>query len=410
MNPESFQFDNQNQTITPDLKVQVLLITLVRTVFSTANRVVYPFLSYFARGMGVTIGDISLALTARAMVGVVSPFIASLADRYNKRFGMLIGAGLFTAGNAMIWIWPIFTVFAIGMSVAFLGVFVFVASSQAFIGDEVQYQQRGTMIAIVEMNWSLAFIAGVPLVGLLVAAKGWMAPFPLFTILGAASLIATWKAIPGGRPATHQPLGLKQNLGTVFSSRSAVAALVMAVAITAANEVINLMFGVWLEDSYQLKIAALGAASIVIGSSELFGEGLTALFTDKIGKKRMVVISLLLNMLVALSMPWIANSVAGALIGLFLFYITFETMIVSSLPIMTEILPSARATLMGLVIGAFSLGRAVGALLAPLLYVYGFRVNTFATILLNLVALYALTRIQVKPEGKKPFPKNKIAY
>ena len=124
----------------------------------------------------------------------------------------------------------------------------------------------------------------------------------------------------------------------------------------------------------------------------------------------MVVISLLLNMLVALSMPWIANSVAGALIGLFLFYITFETMIVSSLPIMTEILPSARATLMGLVIGAFSLGRAVGALLAPLLYVYGFRVNTFATILLNLVALYALTRIQVKPEGKKPFPKNKIAY
>ncbi len=406
MTPDSSQPTDQKQLITLDLKVQILLFTLIRTVFSIANRVVYPFLSYFARGMGVTIGDISLALTARSMVGVISPLIASLADRYNKRLGMYIGVGLFTAGNAVIWIWPVFAIFVVGMSVSFLGVFVFVASTQAFIGDEVEYQQRGTMIAIVEMNWSLAFIAGVPLVGLLIAAKGWMAPFPLFTMLGAASLIAIWKFIPGGKPAAHQPLGLKQNLGTVFSSRSAIAALAMAVAITAANEVINMMFGVWLEDSYQLQIAALGAASIVIGFSELFGEGLTALFTDKIGKKRMVVISLLLNMLIALSMPWMANGVAGALIGLFLFYITFETMIVSSLPIMTEILPSARATLMGLVIGAFSLGRAVGALLAPLFYIYGFRVNTFATILFNLIALYALTRIQVKSEEKNNFSKS----
>ena len=406
MTPDSSQPTDQKQLITLDLKVQILLFTLIRTVFSIANRVVYPFLSYFARGMGVTIGDISLALTARSMVGVISPLIASLADRYNKRLGMYIGVGLFTAGNAVIWIWPVFAIFVVGMSVSFLGVFVFVASTQAFIGDEVEYQQRGTMIAIVEMNWSLAFIAGGPLVGLLIAAKGWMAPFPLFTMLGAASLIAIWKFIPGGKPAAHQPLGLKQNLGTVFSSRSAIAALAMAVAITAANEVINMMFGVWLEDSYQLQIAALGAASIVIGSSELFGEGLTALFTDKIGKKRMVVISLLLNMLIALSMPWMANGVAGALIGLFLFYITFETMIVSSLPIMTEILPSARATMMGLVIGAFSLGRAVGALLAPLFYIYGFRVNTFATILFNLIALYALTRIQVKSEEKNNFSKS----
>ena len=401
MNDENTPLVIQKQPISFDLKMQILLFTVIRTVFSTANRVIYPYLSYFARGMGVTIGDISLALTARSMVGVISPFISSLADRYSKRVGMLVGVGLFTIGNGVIWLWPVFPVFVSGMSAAFLGVFVFVASTQAFIGDEVQYGQRGTMIAIVEINWSLAFVAGVPLVGLLIAAKGWMAPFPLFTLLGAASLATIWKLIPGGKAAAHLPLGLKQNLGTIFRSRSAVAALVVAIAITAANEVVNVMFGVWLEDSYKLQIAALGAASIVIGISELCGEGLTAFFADRIGKKRMVVTSLILKLLVALCMPWIANGVAGALIGLFLFYITFETMMVSSLPIMTEILPAARATLMGFIIGAFSLGRAIGAIFAPLLYTYGFRMNTFATILLNLAALYALTRIQVQPEGQK---------
>ncbi len=169
----------------------------------------------------------------------------------------------------------------------------------------------------------------------------------------------------------------------------------MAMAFTAANEVVNLMFGVWLEDAYQLKIAALGAASIVIGTSELFGEGLTALIVDKMGKKRAVAISLLMNVLIALILPWISRSVAGALIGLFLFYISFETMIVSSLPILTEILPEARATLMGVSVGAFSLGRAIGAVLAPWVYTFGFRANTFVTILLDLLALYALTRILV---------------
>lgn len=192
MNDEHSPIAIQKQPISLDLKIQILLFTLIRTVFSTANRVVYPYLSYFARGMGVTIADISLALTARSMVGVISPLISSLADRYNKRFGMLIGIGLFTVGNSAIWLWPVFPVFVAGMSAAFLGVFVFVASTQAFIGDEVQYGQRGTMIAFVEMNWSLAFVAGVPLVGLLIAAHGWMAPFPLFTILG----LPVWQ-LPG---------------------------------------------------------------------------------------------------------------------------------------------------------------------------------------------------------------------
>jgi predicted MFS family arabinose efflux permease len=198
--------------------------------------------------------------------------------------------------------------------------------------------------------------------------------------------------------------GFKQNIGIVFHSKSAVAALVMAMAVTTGNEIVNLMFGVWLEDSYQLQIAALGAASIVIGSAEMLGEGVTAFIVDKVGKKRTVMITLVLNMVVALIMPWIAHSIIGALMGLFLFYLSFETMIVSSLPIMTEILPSARATLMGLSVGAFSLGRAIGAATAPILYTFGFRVNTIATIVMNILAFYMLTRIQVSDKKRETFP------
>jgi predicted MFS family arabinose efflux permease len=397
---------NTKQSISPALKIQITLFTLVRTSFSTANRMVYPFLSHFARGLGVTIGDMSLALTARSLMGVLSPFFSSLADRYNKRLGMLIGTALFTVGNGLVWIWPIFPVFVAALSISFLGVFIFVASTQAYMGDEVAYEQRGSMMAIVEFNWSLAFIAGVPLVGLLIAAKGWLAPFPLLTILGIVSLVAIIRIVPGGSKNENQTIGLKQNIGIIVHSKSAMAALAMAMAVTTGNEIVNLMFGVWLEDSYQLQIAALGAASIVIGCAEMLGEGVTAFVVDKVGKKRTVAITLILNMVVALIMPWIAHSVTGALIGLFLFYLSFETMIVSSLPIMTEILPSARATLMGLSVAAFSLGRAIGAAVAPLLYTFGFRANTMATFAMNLIAFYMLTRIQVSDKKAVTLPED----
>ena len=56
--------------------------------------------------------------------------------------------------------------------------------------------------------------------------------------------------------------------------------LTMGLFTSASNEVVNLVFGVWLEDSFGLRIAALGAASAVIGLSELGGETLSVGFTD----------------------------------------------------------------------------------------------------------------------------------
>ncbi len=77
----------------------------------------------------------------------------------------------------------------------------------------------------------------------------------------------------------------------------ALAAISIALWASAANELVNLIFGVWLEDSFGLKIAALAGASAVIGLSELGGEGLVALTTDRLGKPRALVLGLTGNVL-----------------------------------------------------------------------------------------------------------------
>jgi predicted MFS family arabinose efflux permease len=82
-------------------------------------------------------------------------------------------------------------------------------------------------------------------------------------------------------------------------------------------------------------------------------------------------IGIVLSALAGLALPFLGQSQAGAAAGLFLFYIAFEFTLVSSIPLMTEILPEARATLMAANSAGVSLGRSAGALLAPPLYAFG---------------------------------------
>ncbi len=79
------------------------------------------------------------------------------------------------------------------------------------------------------------------------------------------------------------------------------------------NTVFTLVFGVWMEESYGLKITALGLAAAVMGFSELGGEGLAAWLSDRIGKERSAAAGLAANLLSA-AQPALAGvfAVGGA--------------------------------------------------------------------------------------------------
>lgn len=373
--------------------------TAIRIILNTMHRMVYPFLAVFARGLGVDIASMSYALTARSIIGGLGPFAASVADSRGRKFGLLFGLGLFTLGTALVVFWPTFPALACALTLTTLGKYVFDSAMHAYIGDHVPYERRGLAVAIAEMGWSLGFILGVPLMGFLIARRGWMAPFPLLTLLGILAFIGLFFLLP--KDANWPPVTTAcrrparwTNFRRVLTNAPALAGLSLGLLASTANETVNLIFGVWLEDSFGLKIAALGAASAVIGISELSGESLVALFSDRLGKPRAVAIGLLTNSLAALLLPFIGGTQVGALIGLFFFYISFEFTLVTSISLMTEVLPEARATLISFNVAALSLGRALGAPIAPWLYSFGFPVVAAGAVGFNLLALVALRKMQ----------------
>jgi len=374
------------------LRIQLVIFMFLRIILNTMHRMIYPFLNIFARGLGVDFETLSKIVAARNFVGIFGPVFAPVADKQGRKFAMLLGIVAFTIGMGAVVLHPSLLTFGLALLLALLGKYLFDPAMQSYFGDRIPYEKRGTALAITEVAWGLSFIVGVPLMGFLIAKYGWTAPFPLLAVLGVGMFLVIMWMVPHAPHASQQLVtDSRKNFRTVLTSVPALAGISIAVWASAGNELVNLIFGVWLEDSFGLKIAALAGASAVIGLSEISGEGLVALTTDRLGKPRALLLGLTGNALAALLLPIVGRTEVGALVGLFLFYITFEYIMVSHIPMMTELVPEARATLLSFNLTGHSLGRLIGSLLATFIYErFGFLPVTLLAVMFNIFALIAL--------------------
>ena len=384
------------------MKSQAILLSACRLVIFTPIRMLAPFLPALSRGMGVDLTTISLAVSASMGASAIGPFLAPIAERRGRRAGMLAGLLLFLIGVAVLIFWPTIVAFFFSLFLINLGDNVFAPAAQAYLGDQTPYAQRGTALAILELGWSVSFILCVPLVGLLIARFGWHSPYTVIAGAGIFMLLLFLRAIPNDTPKDGVPapvVPMLADLKTVLSHRPVVAGLLMGMIMLVGYAVFTLVFGVWMEAAYGLKIAALGLAAVVLGFSELGGEGLAAWLSDRVGKERSVVIGLVANLLVVVSLRWLGVSLWGALFCMALFYISYEFAVVSTLPLISELLPAQRATTMAVYIAAASLGLGIGDWLAPIFYVHGIWANALACAALDLVAILVLTRVKITNIG-----------
>src|SRR4030067_2138424 len=109
----------------PRMRFQLAAFPFPRTVLNPAFRMVYPFLPVFARGLGVDLPTIALAVTARSSVGLASPILGSIADARGRKANMLLGLVLFSVGASLVAIWPAFPVLGVSMVLATPGKVLF---------------------------------------------------------------------------------------------------------------------------------------------------------------------------------------------------------------------------------------------------------------------------------------------
>lgn len=371
--------------------------TYSRLVVNTTQRMIYPFLAIFAGGLNVPVGVISLALAVSMTTSAMGPFLAPIADRRGRKTGMLIGMGIFMIGMLAASIFPSLITFFLAIILGTLGNNVLLPPMQAYLGDHTPYEKRGFYLAFIELSWALSFVLLVPLIGLILDRTYWYGPFIFLSVAGAIATLLIWRLVPADPLRQVESLSILKDIKKVFASKPALFAMLMGLTFIIGNEMVNVMFGVWMQETHNLQIAALGLASVVIGFSELGGNGIAAFLADRVGKERAIVAGFIANGLGVVTLPLLGGSQVGAFIWLVIFFLTFEVALISTLPLMTEIIPHARATMMALFIASLSLGRAIGDVFGPLLYNGGMWINALACLLCNLAAIWLLRRIHFNP-------------
>jgi len=368
---------------------------LGRIVLNTSRRMMYTFAPAFSRGLGVPLTSITSLIALNQASGLTGPIFGSLGDRWGYRTVMLAGLSVLSLSLLLGGFFPVYGVMVIVLCLSGLAKTAFDPSLQAYVGARVPYERRGLAMGVIEMAWASSALVGVPLVGLLIDFAGWRAPLFVLGGLAAAAALGIALIFPSSSRDRSSVDQMSQRLGDLWReltrSRTALGALLFSALVCVANDMVFVMYGAWLESGFGLKIVAVGAATTVIGVAELSGESLTALLADRIGLARAAVIGGVLSALSYLLLLVVGDSLVGALVCLFVIFVTFEFAIVASFSLFTEILPGARATLLSSNMAALSLGRMVGALAGGALWVsFGLAGTSIAAAVFSCLGVLSL--------------------
>jgi predicted MFS family arabinose efflux permease len=385
------------------------IFTLARLVVSTAFRMVYPFLPAMARGLGVPIEAVAAAVSARSALGFFGPALGTLADWRGRKQAMLVALVVLGLSLLMIGIWPTYIVFFLGMVISGGATVVIDSSIHAYLGDKIPYERRGRATAIVELGWSLAFVIGIPLAGWSMARGGWNSPFIWLGIAGLAAGGLIGLYVPHLPVASGTLKELKTGLREIFHLAPLIGLLVALLTLL-ANQVVSIVFGIWMEDAFGLQLEQLGSVSIVIGLAGVVGVICAVLFTDRLGKRWAIGLGLAVNSFTCLVLPLAGGQLWSALAVLFFLFLSFEFTLTSLLPLMTALATQARGAFMAAVLATFSLGDSIGALVGPALIRSGMVANAFAALAFNLAALFLMIAFvhPVEPGGRSRDKNNSL--
>lgn len=396
----------------------------IRLFMDTGVQFFNPFLPIIAAGMRVDAVTLGRLVALRSLVGLVAPFIGSLADRYGFRLIMRMSLLVGGVGAAITGISNSILIAAIGMAVWGIGLAGFTPTIQAYISSRLPYSKRARGIGILEYSWALAGIVGLFATGYLIeyvdslGYAGWRAPFFIFAISMWISAIIIGTFPSANNPTTeasntladaarqapkeqHQTktlLSTSKRLSHFFnlgpSARSTYATILGVMLLYFGAMQLLITHGLWLRTEYGLEPIQLGTVAFVLGFSDLFGSGLVSFVTDRIGKKRSVLLGTI-GMLVGLFfMPRLNTSLVAAIGIIWFTRASFEFAIVSSIPLLSEQTPEQRGKVMTLGAAANLLSATIASVTGPWLYlsqgVMGFTSTSafFAVLAISIIWRY----------------------
>ena len=167
------------------------LLAGARLVVNTSARFVYPFLPAIARGLGISLEQAGLLLSARWAVGMGVPAYVSLIGKGERlRRLMTVGLLLFAFGAAVTSATGVFLGALVGFVLLGIAKPLYDVAAQSYIAERSPYASRAKYLGMLELTWAGGLLVGAPAAGWLIDRYGWEAPFWVLAALGGALAVA----------------------------------------------------------------------------------------------------------------------------------------------------------------------------------------------------------------------------
>lgn len=389
-----------------------------RLVLDIATQIFNPFLPIISAGLNATVVEGGRLVSLRSAMGITAPLFGALADRIGYRIVMQIG--LLLNGTGFIWVGASNSPLGAtpGMVLAGLGMACFLPTLQAYLSARLPYTRRARGLGMLEYTWAITGIVGLSLVGLIISNVGWRAPFFILGV-GMILMAGVFRTLPparsgpiplgkagGNEPAPFLPApnAFLQFFQLGPRARSAYATIAVSAFNFYGGIQLMLIHGAWLNTEYNLGAVELGQVAIVLGVFDLIASVSVSLFTDRIGKKRSVMLGNISVLIGYLLLPWFNTGLLPAVMILAVTRGFFEFALVSNLPLLSEQVPERRGKVMTLNAAA-SLGAAtIAGLVTPLLYtqfgINGVALLSAATSTIGLLILIFRVEESPPPPGQ----------
>lgn len=356
------------------LVTQLITVTFLKLLLNTGRRFIYPFAPVLSRSLDVPLAAITSIIATSQLTSLLGLFSGPLADRFGNRVMMRAGLAMLACGMLLCGLVPIYWPIFIGLVLASFGKTIFDPAIQAFIGQHVPYERRGRVIGAIETAYAGSTLIGIPALGLIIQHIGFTGSFYILALLGALGWFFLGTVIPADAPRSEQQkstVGLFSSLPQLIRLRPAAGMLAFGFWVSIANDSLFVVYGAWFEQDFLVSVATLGFSTVAIGAAELLGESMTALFADRLGKKRSVIMGLSLVISCYLLLPFIGRTLPLAMTGMFCVFFAFEFMIVTSFSLSSELIPEARGTMMAGFYATSGIGRMIGVIIGGFLWQKG---------------------------------------
>jgi predicted MFS family arabinose efflux permease len=360
----------------PRLEAYIVVFTLWLLVFSSASQtmIISPILPMISDQLAVSDALLGTLVSAYSvMVGVFAIISGPISDKFGRRRILILGCATMTVALGLHAFVTSYTGFLVVRIFAGCAGGMLSGAAVSYIGDYFPYQRRGWATGWVMSGAAFGQIIGIPLGIVLASRWGFRAPFYVFAVTMAATVLLLVARVPQPdvkRSAHRLSVGkaARDYVGMLRRPEVAWASLAYSMMFLGVS-VFVIYLPTWLErergasgDEIALMFLIGGIANVVTGPQ-------AGRLSDRIGRRGIILMSCVgLSILMLLTVPlvrgmWAAYPFFFAVMVLVAMRISPFSALLTAL-----VTDERRGSLMSLTVALGQIGFALGGAVAGPLY------------------------------------------